>query len=266
MCERYYITNSVKFVGNNAAGDTLPVLDNVTVNKAHAFKYTTAINYLNNQLGGDPEWNIQKIYNRDSRRNYVVTTASHFVGKNGTVVRAFKDAKPFKSTADAENYIKNHRELSKTIGNPVIIDDEFAQYDSLSRRKFTAKQLAIIGKKPDERIAPRKPFAKASKIQIYNKSGGYCAICRRPLSFEEMTVDHIQPLSRGGDNSMDNLAVLCGSCNKRKDNNTDEELSQWAETITVNNILKGDISAAFPVIRAMVRGVNSGKMQIGDFV
>jgi len=40
-----------------------------------------------------------------------------------------------------------------------------------------------------------------------------CADCSSPF---DLTVDHIHPIAVGGDNSPDNLRVLCGSCNSRK--------------------------------------------------
>lgn len=42
-----------------------------------------------------------------------------------------------------------------------------------------------------------------------------CAFCEEPL-FAEYHVDHLQPLSRGGSNFPQNLAVTCPTCNLRK--------------------------------------------------
>lgn len=36
------------------------------------------------------------------------------------------------------------------------------------------------------------------------------------LPAEELTLDHVQPLSRGGDNSAGNLVAACAVCNARK--------------------------------------------------
>lgn len=41
----------------------------------------------------------------------------------------------------------------------------------------------------------------------------YCAICD---STDDLTGDHIVPLSQGGTNTMSNVQVLCRSCNSRK--------------------------------------------------
>lgn len=44
--------------------------------------------------------------------------------------------------------------------------------------------------------------------------GGY--ICRGCGAGSDLTVDHIQPLSRGGSDALENLQLLCRSCNSRK--------------------------------------------------
>lgn len=43
--------------------------------------------------------------------------------------------------------------------------------------------------------------------------GAVCAWCGTP---DRLTVDHINPLARGGSNDADNLQVLCHSCNSLK--------------------------------------------------
>jgi hypothetical protein len=43
-----------------------------------------------------------------------------------------------------------------------------------------------------------------------------CRWCRSPLSYGDVTLDHILPLSRGGKHALANLAVVCGRCNRLK--------------------------------------------------
>jgi hypothetical protein len=44
-----------------------------------------------------------------------------------------------------------------------------------------------------------------------------CAHCGVPLSFDEATVDHIDPRSMGGADDITNLAVTCRGCNMERD-------------------------------------------------
>jgi hypothetical protein len=51
-------------------------------------------------------------------------------------------------------------------------------------------------------------------------------VCRGCGARADLTVDHVQPLSRGGNDALENLQLLCGSCNSRKGVLTDEEFGR----------------------------------------
>lgn len=44
--------------------------------------------------------------------------------------------------------------------------------------------------------------------------------CQNCNAVTNLTVDHIQPINRGGTNNLDNLQTLCGSCNSSKGDRT----------------------------------------------
>jgi hypothetical protein len=54
--------------------------------------------------------------------------------------------------------------------------------------------------------------------QVRRRAGDRCEYCRQHQSLQGATfhVEHILPLSRGGDDGADNLAWACPSCNLRK--------------------------------------------------
>lgn len=64
----------------------------------------------------------------------------------------------------------------------------------------------------------RKTYSKEERKSIYNKAGGRCELCGCRLVLEDMTLDHIVPLSMGGEDSMKNLQTACYACNRFKSN------------------------------------------------
>ena len=69
----------------------------------------------------------------------------------------------------------------------------------------------------------RGPEAKRRRWLIrclVNASGGKCCYCDKQCTRDEMTVDHIVPLSRGGLDEVTNLRLACFGCNQEKGNGT----------------------------------------------
>gem|GEM_PF-1579047 len=56
-----------------------------------------------------------------------------------------------------------------------------------------------------------------------------CILCNEPIVDSSDTIEHIQPVSRGGDNAYDNLGVAHFSCNRQKSNKTMEEWVIYCE-------------------------------------
>jgi 5-methylcytosine-specific restriction endonuclease McrA len=50
-----------------------------------------------------------------------------------------------------------------------------------------------------------------------------CQYCQKTLPSGELTLDHVQPRSRAGDSSWENLVACCITCNNRKGNRTPDE-------------------------------------------
>jgi 5-methylcytosine-specific restriction endonuclease McrA len=66
----------------------------------------------------------------------------------------------------------------------------------------------------------RIPFAKINSIKpsrglIYKRDGHKCQYCG---STRRLTIDHVVPRSRGGEDTWENMVVACSSCNTRKGN------------------------------------------------
>ena len=87
----------------------------------------------------------------------------------------------------------------------------------------------------------RKSYSDDVRKLIYIKAGGRCELCGRKILLEDMTIDHIKPLSMGGeddveillddmtldhvnplsmggDDDVENLSCTCYPCNLFKGN------------------------------------------------
>lgn len=57
----------------------------------------------------------------------------------------------------------------------------------------------------------RKSPPPNARKAIFERDGHQCLLCR---SHGPLQIDHMRALMNGGDNSLDNLATLCATCNK----------------------------------------------------
>lgn len=69
-------------------------------------------------------------------------------------------------------------------------------------------------------------MATNTKPRIYHLwlKSPYCYICKKRISWEATTADHVIPTSKGGDNTIKNLRPCCGPCNGKKADKMPEHL------------------------------------------
>ena len=66
----------------------------------------------------------------------------------------------------------------------------------------------------------RSSGISVNRHRIFKRDGHQCGYCG---STRDLTIDHIQPRSRGGRNTWTNLVTCCSKCNLKKGNKTPEE-------------------------------------------
>src|SRR5690349_20242374 len=87
-----------------------------------------------------------------------------------------------------------------------------------NRRKEEQRQGRVS--KPTAHDAP------GQRVRIIERDCATCYMCHRKLAFEEITLDHVRPRSRGGSEEDENLRVACEPCNNRKGDRLPEEC-EW---------------------------------------
>lgn len=62
----------------------------------------------------------------------------------------------------------------------------------------------------------RKRISKKTRQRVYEKYGGRCAYCGQKITYNEMQVEHREPLALGGADSLENYMPSCRICNHYK--------------------------------------------------
>jgi 5-methylcytosine-specific restriction endonuclease McrA len=87
---------------------------------------------------------------------------------------------------------------------------EWRAADRIRYRAYQSKRRTIIRKSDGK-------FTTADIAHLHQVQGGRCRWCSVALT-DRYEIDHVLPLSRGGSNQRDNLALTCPTCNRRKSN------------------------------------------------
>ena len=140
-------------------------------------------------------------------------------------------------------YAAAHREYAKKkarlwrLNNPKKSREYSAKRRAIYRKDHPLRKIPKEILELNNKIASRvwkirqrtsMPFDKTlllllqqDNIQKYGVLS--CYLCEKPILKGKDHIEHRLPKSRGGDNSYANLAIACGTCNRKKSNKTVEE-------------------------------------------
>lgn len=141
--------------------------------------------------------------------SYIVESPSGGIGKTtdkdkATIFPSRAKIKKVKEHAPKKTSGFMIEELSKPESNPGVISDPIP---------MPAQHVKEI---QSEDMSKRIVFPQETRMSVYNQSEGRCVYCGRFIPFDEMTIDHIVPLPKGGTNYEKNLQCCCKECNLMK--------------------------------------------------
>lgn len=116
--------------------------------------------------------------------------------------RAYREKNPEKIAArDRAYHMAHHKEHAACQ----------RRYQAAHPEKLVEKEAARRARAAG---APR--VEKIDRAAVYERDGGRCHLCRKKAPRHAFHLDHLIPLSKGGNHTHDNLAVAHASCNSRR--------------------------------------------------
>ena len=73
----------------------------------------------------------------------------------------------------------------------------------------------------------RGKVSNKMRFSIYKRDGYRCCICGRSGAFDDLEIDHIKPIAKGGKSTYDNLQTLCHRCNQLKGDTYEKSLDDF---------------------------------------
>jgi len=114
------------------------------------------------------------------------------------------------------------RAIIMTLKNSVTVEEwDGARVLRSAREVFPVP--SVIRRRVYVNVRRRREASGMKRLRIYMRDKFRCQYCGDKKAATGLTLDHIFPRSRGGDNSPVNIVTACLACNGRKGDRTPEE-------------------------------------------
>jgi hypothetical protein len=163
--------------------------------------------------------NVERIKNWPSQRLEVKREAanrSYWKRRDEISERVKEDRR--ENPGKYRRYYENHKEKY----GKDYLNKRAARYREANRERLREK-WRVHAHKRRTRKNPEAGYHTYAEIwQMIEDQEHLCAYCEVPL-FGEFEIDHMTPVSRGGGNTWENIAIVCKPCNRSKYDKTVEE-------------------------------------------
>ncbi len=149
--------------------------------------------------------------------------------RSSKYLESLRENNPAKVAKYRRNYyVRNKNKVAATNRrynreNPEKVKAQWGAYYRANKEKY--KNRARLRQLKIRQIA----IEDFDREEIYVRDGGKCHICRRPVPQDYWHLDHLVPLSRGGEHSKKNVAVAHSQCNLVRYNTGPAQLRIWGD-------------------------------------
>ena len=114
------------------------------------------------------------------------------------------------------------RAVIMTFKDTVTVE-EFDSERVLRSARAEFRVPSVIRRRTYINVRRRQEASGMKRLRIYMRDKFRCQYCGEKKAASDLTLDHILPRSRGGDNSPVNIVTACVPCNQRKGDRTPAE-------------------------------------------
>lgn len=147
------------------------------------------------------------------------TTKNKFFNLTNGAYQAAKDRLESSGAARIAN--EGQRTLWWTNGGLFWADSDLTDndvglllWDRQRRHDSKFERLRQLRARETEAVkARRERIPNEVKSFVWERDDGRCVNCS---AVEDLQFDHVIPITKGGGNSIDNIQILCGDCNRQK--------------------------------------------------
>lgn len=186
------------------------------------------------------KWPVSKIHDGVTRNMNRVQKRKHLralmLAGNWDVIKAtysftprFVKVKNGKSVFDWNSIPWNVRDILQCGGN--VLETPFTQQGGIYDPNEKAKRvnppkpalLPVVLRPLRHNLVERLPV----RFRLYEDQKGVCHWCHLVIPKSQWTIEHLNPICRGGTNDYENLRGACGKCNSEKNWMTEAEYLEF---------------------------------------
>lgn len=125
------------------------------------------------------------------------------------------------STYECIDFIPERKVFKHLANDKVEVLEVWEDHHIIFGRGNRIKYPAVLRLKHHVRWIPKK--VRFNRTAVFRRDQHVCQYCAKALTPVKLTLDHIFPRARGGENSWKNCVTACFLCNNQKGNRTPEE-------------------------------------------